>query len=92
MTQPQLLGSYWTLAVGADPTGDKLCLHDFRLRVETAAKAGFRAMGFWHTDLRENRSKLGFREMKRILEDNGIRHVELEFLSDWFLEGERKTA
>jgi sugar phosphate isomerase/epimerase len=30
--------------------------------------------------------------MKRILEDNGIRHVELEFLSDWFLEGERKTA
>jgi hypothetical protein len=61
MTRPaQILGSYWTLAVGADPLGDRLCTHDFRERVETAAKAGFKAMGFWHTDLRANRSKLGF--------------------------------
>ena len=66
MTQPQLLGSYWTLAVGADPTGDKLCRHDFRVRVETAAKAGFTAMGFWHTDLLENRKKIGF--MKRFFD------------------------
>ena len=28
--------------------------------------------------------------MKLILDDNGIEHVELEFLTDWFLEGERK--
>lgn len=28
--------------------------------------------------------------MKQILEDNGMEHVELEFLTDWFLEGERK--
>jgi sugar phosphate isomerase/epimerase len=92
MTQPQLLGSYWTLAVGADPTGDKLCLHDFRLRVETAAKAGFRAMGFWHTDLRENRSKLGFREMKRILDGNGIDEIEVEWLLDWFCTDQRRAA
>ena len=91
MTQ-QLLGSYWTLAVGADPTGDKLCLHDFRVRVETAAKAGFTAMGFWHTDLRENRRKIGFREMKRILEGNGIGEIEVEWLLDWFCTGQRRAA
>jgi hypothetical protein len=28
--------------------------------------------------------------MKQILDDNGIKHVELEFLTDWFLDGERK--
>jgi sugar phosphate isomerase/epimerase len=28
--------------------------------------------------------------MKQILDDNGIRHIEIEFLTDWFLEGERK--
>jgi sugar phosphate isomerase/epimerase len=28
--------------------------------------------------------------MKQILDDNGIRHIELEFLTDWFMEGERK--
>lgn len=88
----QILGSYWTLAVGADPTGDKLCTHDFRTRVETAATAGFTAMGFWHTDLRANRDKLGFSEMRRILDANGIRDVEVEWLLDWFCTDERRAA
>jgi sugar phosphate isomerase/epimerase len=89
---PQLLGSYWTLAVGADPQGDQRCCHDFRERVETAAKAGFTAMGFWHTDLLENRGKLGFREMKRILDGNGIREIEVEWLLDWFCTDQRRVA
>jgi sugar phosphate isomerase/epimerase len=88
----QLLGSYWTLAVGADPQGDRLCLRDFRVRVETAAKAGFAAMGFWHTDLLENRGKLGFREMKRILDDNGVVEIEVEWLLDWFCTDRRREA
>jgi sugar phosphate isomerase/epimerase len=93
MTWPvRLLGSYWTLAVGADPTGDKLCLHDFRVRVETAAKAGFTAMGFWHTDLVENRRKLGFREMKRILDGNGVTFIEVEWLLDWFCSDQRRVT
>jgi sugar phosphate isomerase/epimerase len=93
MTQrAQLLGSYWTLAVGADPTGDKLCPHDFRARVETAAKAGFTAMGFWHTDLRENRRKIGLREMKVILDGNGIGEIEVEWLLDWFCTDSRRAA
>jgi sugar phosphate isomerase/epimerase len=29
--------------------------------------------------------------MKRILDDNGMKYVELEFLTDWFLEGARKS-
>ncbi len=93
MTQPiQLLGSFWTLAVGADPLGDQRCLHDFRLRVETAAKAGFTAMGFWHTDLIEIREHYSFAQMKRILQDNGIVQIEVEWLLDWFCGGERRAA
>jgi len=93
MTQPvQLLGSYWTLAVGADPLGEQRCLHDFRLRVETAAKAGFTAMGFWHADIIEVRKKYSFREMKQILDDNGITQVEVEWLLDWFCTGERRAV
>jgi sugar phosphate isomerase/epimerase len=93
MTRPaQLLGSYWTLAVGAEPQGDRLCPYDFRERVETAAKAGFRAMGFWHTDLLENRKRLGFREMKRILDGNGIGEIEVEWLLDWFCTDRRRAA
>jgi sugar phosphate isomerase/epimerase len=88
----QLLGSYWTLAVGADPLGEQRCLHDFRLRVETAAKAGFTAMGFWHADISEVRKKYSFREMKQILDDNGITQVEVEWLLDWFCTGERRAV
>ncbi len=29
--------------------------------------------------------------MKIILDDNGIKYLELEFLTDWFLDGGRKT-
>jgi len=93
MTQSvQLLGSFWTLAVGADPLGDQRCLHDFRLRVQVAAKAGFTAMGFWHTDLVEIRKKYSFQQMKGILDDHGITQIEVEWLLDWFCTDQRRVA
>jgi sugar phosphate isomerase/epimerase len=93
MTKPvELLGSFWTLAVGADPLGDQRCLHDFRTRVELAAGAGFTGMGFWHADILEIRKKYSFEDMKRILDANGIVNVEVEWLLDWYCTGARKTA
>ncbi len=93
MTQPvQILGSFWTLAVGADPLGDQRCHHDFRVRVETAAKAGFTAMGFWHTDLVAILEKYSFQEMKRILDGNGIMQIEVEWLLDWFCTDQRRVT
>jgi sugar phosphate isomerase/epimerase len=93
MTQPvQLLGSYWTLAVGADPLGDHVCHHDFRRRVETAAKVGFTAMGLWHTDLVEIRKTYSFQDIKRILADNGITQLEVEWLLDWYCTDHRRAA
>jgi len=92
MTQEiQLLGSYWTLAVGADPLGEQRCFHDFRERVETAAKAGFTAMGFWHADIIEIRKKYGFREMQQILHGSGITQIEVEWLLDWYCTGQRRV-
>jgi sugar phosphate isomerase/epimerase len=88
----QLLGSFWTLAVGADPKGEQYCAHDFRLRVQMAAEAGFTAMGFWHTDLRKIREKYSFVEMKHILDGHGITHIELEWLLDWFCTDERRVV
>jgi len=87
-----ILGSYWTLAVGADAIHEQRCFHDFRKRVETAAKAGFKGMGLWHADLLEIRKKYSFQDMKQILGDNGIVHIEVEWLLDWFTTGARRTA
>jgi len=93
MTRPlEILGSYWTLAVGADPLGDQRCLHDFRTRVEVAAKAGFAGMGFWHADILEIRKKYSFQDMKHILDANGIIHIEVEWLLDWYYTDARRAA
>jgi sugar phosphate isomerase/epimerase len=91
-TQIDLLASYWTLAVGAVPhTGPEHSSADFRVRVEEASKAGFTGMGIWHADLEHSLRRYSLTDMKKILTDNGIRHVELEFLTGWFNDGEEKA-
>jgi sugar phosphate isomerase/epimerase len=93
MTKPvEIIGSFWTLAVGADPLGDQRCLHDFRSRVEIAAKAGFTGMGFWHADILEIRKKYSFQDMKHVLDANGMVHIEVEWLLDWFCTDARRAA
>jgi sugar phosphate isomerase/epimerase len=87
----ELLASYWTIAGGALPHTDKeYSPFDFEDRVEAAARAGFKGIGIWHSDLDHILEKRSLKEMKQILDDNGIKHLELEFLTDWFLDGERK--
>jgi len=85
-----LLASYWTISCGLPHTDKEYSPFDFRDRVESAARAGFTGFGIWHADLEHVLRKRTLREMKQILDDNGIKYVELEFLTDWFLDGERK--
>jgi sugar phosphate isomerase/epimerase len=93
-TNVDLLCSYWTLAGGgAEPhTDHEYCPWDFKDRVEAAARAGFKGLGIWHADLDHTLQKRSLKEMRTILDDNGIRHIELEFLGGWFLDGEEKKA
>lgn len=87
----ELLASYWTLAGGAVPhTDQEYSPFDFRDRVEEARKAGFKGVGIWHADLNHVLKKRSLKEMKQILDDNGMKYLELEFLRDWFVEGELK--
>ncbi|MBX5461987.1 MAG: sugar phosphate isomerase/epimerase [Steroidobacteraceae bacterium] len=94
MRDVELIASYWTVSGGAIPHSDKeYSTFEFRERVGAVARAGFKGMGFWHADLEHVQKSYSLQEMKRILDDNGIRHIEIEFLADWFLEpGERRTA
>jgi sugar phosphate isomerase/epimerase len=85
----ELLASYWTIAGGALPhTARDHSPFDFKDRVESAARAGFKGIGLWHSDLAHTLERRSLREMKRILDDNGIKYVELEFLTGWFSDGE----
>ena len=93
MSNVELIASYWTLGGGALPHTDReYSTFEFRARVEQAARAGFKGIGLWHADLVHVREKHTLKEMRQILDANGMRHVEIEFLTDWFLEpGERRT-
>jgi sugar phosphate isomerase/epimerase len=91
MQNVELLASYWTLAGGAQPHTDReYSPFDFQDRVQAAAKAGFKGMGIWHSDLAHILERRTLQEMKQILDDNGIKHLELEFLADWFVDGDQK--
>src|SRR5215469_3494215 len=93
MTQVPLIASYWTLGGGALPHTDReYSTFEFRTRVEHAARAGFKGLGLWHADLEHVTKTRTLQEMRKILDANGIEHVEIEFLFDWFLEpGERRN-
>src|SRR5258708_32413986 len=87
----ELIASYWTLAGGAEPhTDHEYSLFDFKDRVEACAKVGFKGIGIWHADVVHTLKRRPRSELKRILADNGMKHIELEFLGDWFLTGEKK--
>jgi sugar phosphate isomerase/epimerase len=88
---PELLASYWTIAGRALPHTDReYSPFDFKDRVHAAAKAGFKGLGIWHADLDHILERHSLPEMKQICDDSGITQIELEFLTDWFLDGERK--
>ena len=89
---PDLLASYFTLA------GDTVPIEDdrpspvaFRDRVEAASRAGFTGFGIYHTDLVHVIEQYGFAEMRAILASNGIKHLELDALQNWFARGELRT-
>lgn len=93
MGTPELLASYWTICGAAEPHTERE-YSPFTLleRASSAARAGFTGMGIWHSDLAHLRRQHSLAEMKRIFDDHGIRHIELEFLTDWFVDGEKRKA
>jgi sugar phosphate isomerase/epimerase len=86
----ELMNLFWTTA-GVFPGVAEISRFDFKDRVEAASKVGFKGIGIWHTDLEHILQRRTLQEMKKILDDNDIKHLELEFLTDWFLTGARKA-
>jgi sugar phosphate isomerase/epimerase len=88
--QPELMNLFWSNAGIYPGTGD-ISPVDFEVRVKSASKAGFKGIGVWHTDLEHILVHRTLEDMRAILADNDIRYLELEFLTDWFVAGQRKA-
>jgi sugar phosphate isomerase/epimerase len=90
-----LLGLYWTVSGPVEVhVGREWSLFDFRDRCEHAARVGFSGTGLWHADLEHILETRTLPEVKKILDDSGLEHLELEFLWEWFLDpaDERRRA
>jgi sugar phosphate isomerase/epimerase len=85
-----LMNLFWTSS-GVFPGRGEISRFGFKDRVLAAARAGFTGIGIWHTDLEHTLQYITLKEMKRILDGHGIKYIELEFLTDWFLDGARKS-
>jgi len=87
MSDVELVGLYWTLSGPVEVhAGREWSLFDFRDRVEQAARVGFAGIGIWHADLEHVLETRTLREMRTILDDNGVRQTEVECLLDWFVD------
>ncbi len=88
-----LCASYWTVSGAVYPGGpSEISPYPLKDRAEVSGRIGWRGMGFVMDDMEASIASYGLQTVRRILSDNGIRHVELEFLVDWHLEGEKRRA
>ncbi|WP_439869752.1 sugar phosphate isomerase/epimerase family protein [Pseudomonas syringae] len=87
----ELLAAYWTIAGDVYPMGPtEVSPFSFRDRMEAAGQAGFKGIGLVHNGMMATMDEIGYPAMKTILKQNGIEHIELEFLVDWYHSGERR--
>jgi sugar phosphate isomerase/epimerase len=89
----ELCATYWTVS-GAVYPGAPSEVSPFPLkdRAEVSGRVGWRGMGFVLDDMEASVARYGLPTVRRIFSDNGIRHIELEFLLDWHLDGEKRRA
>lgn len=89
----ELLATCWTHAGDATPLpGRRLSHLDLRTRAEAVAGAGFTGIGFTIDDLDAAQGTYRLPDVKRICDDLGLVHLEVELLEHWWTSGTRRTA
>lgn len=91
---PSLIATCWTIAGDIRPDhADNISRWPLNERIDAAARAGYAGTGFWLGDLLAWKDSGGtYADLRRHLTDAGQELVELEFLSDWHAQGERRAA
>ncbi len=89
---PDLIGCFWTLGGNYVFGENDHSPWEFRDRAQAAGRAGYRGVGLKHADLMATLGRHAFGDIRAILADNGLIHLELEALFDWYAVGEKRAA
>jgi sugar phosphate isomerase/epimerase len=82
-----LVALYWTVSGPVEVHGGReWSLFDLRDRCEQAARSGFQGIGIWHADLEHVLETRTLADVKQLLDENGLRYLELECMLDWMLD------
>lgn len=88
----ELLATCWTHTGNALPVaGQHLSPVDLRSRAEAVAAAGFTGIGFTIGDLEAAKAIYRLPDIKKICDDLGLAHLEVELLEDWWTTGRRRS-
>ena len=92
MKTREFVCSSYTIS-GVIPGSPVASRHGFAERVEACAGAGYTGMCLHFRDYADQRAKgFGDGELRAILDAHGMKHVSVEFLTDWFMDGEAGAA
>ncbi|WP_432283438.1 sugar phosphate isomerase/epimerase [Aminobacter sp. BA135] len=88
MTTREFICSSHTIS-GVMPGSPVASRHGFAERIEACGVAGYSGMCLHFRDYAEQRARgFGDGELRAILDAHGMKHVSVEFLTDWFMDGE----
>lgn len=93
MAPHPLVATSWTIlgdVTPLDPTW--VSPHTHAERIGILADLGWSGMGFTQDELAVARDAGTLKDLHRLLEAGGITHVEVEFLTDWWCDGEAGEA
>ncbi len=90
---PELVAACWTTAGDAAPLpGLEVSPVPLEERIRIAARAGFAGVGLVHHDLMPFLADGGdLATLRQVVEDEGLRYVELEFLTGWWLPDDERA-
>ena len=86
MTQPQLVATAWTSAGDTSPMRvPSTSPVPIAERIAAVADAGYRGLGLIAADLAIIRASIGFTELRDLIADAGLSHVEIELIERWWI-------